>query len=489
MDTDAALAKVKKLYAELVRRRPTIETLDEYYEGEQPLEYASREWSEFHKDRYKGFADNWVSVVADAIGERLRVTGVEIPGARDEDAKKLWADWESNDMGEQSSQGFLETVVASRSAIIVWGSDDNEPEASWEHPSQVIVEYAAGNRRRKLSALKAWVDGKTEYAILYTPTALWKFQRPFDGVKVRNGVTENGLEVIGTSVRDFTDDGRPWDPWQPSDDDEWPLTNPLDEVPVVELPNRPRLLRGPISDVQGTKAMQDAINLLWAFLFAGADHASLPARVVLGQEPPKLPILNSDGQKVGEKPVDLKDLQHGRLLWLTGQNAKIGEWSRADLKAFTDVMEIAVGHIGAQTRTPAHYFVANKGLSNVNGETLTATETPLVKKAEEFDLYSQRPLRELWRLFALVRGDKALAMAARGAHTVFANPAIRGEAQLADALSKKKDMGYPLEYLMELDGLDKPTRERVLEMKRRESEDPDFADAVKRLVPGDGNGE
>lgn len=133
--------------------------------------------------------------------------------------------------------------------------------------------------------------------------------------------------------------------------------------------------------------------------------------------------------------------------------------------------------------------MANKGLSNVNGETLTATETPLVKKAEEFDLYSQRPLRELWRLFALVRGDKGLAEAARRAHTVFANPAIRGEAQLADALSKKKDMGYPLEYLMELDGLDRPTRERVLEMKRRESEDPDFEEAVKRLVPGSGDNE
>jgi hypothetical protein len=485
VNLDDALAKVKKLYTDLTGRRPRIETLDDYYEGKQPLAFASRDWAEFHKDRYVGFSDNWVSVVADALNERLKATGVVIPGVSDQAMKILWGDWDANDMPEQSSQGFLESIIAGRSFVIVWGDENDEPTLSWEHPSQVVIEYAAGSSRQKVAALKSWVDGKMEYATLYTPDEVWKFERRWDGVKVKNGVTANGIDVVGWSQRDF-EDGRPWDPRESTGDDAWPLPNPLGLIPVVEFPNRPRLGREPISDVSGTKAMQDAINLLWAYLFAAADLASMPARVILGQEPPKVPILDKSGQVVGEREIEMKDLKASRFLWLTGEKTKIGEFSRADLSTFTAVVEIAIGHIGAQTRTPAHYFVANKGLSNVNGETLTATETPLVKKAEEFELYSQRPFRDMWELCALVRGDKPLADAARRAETVFANPAIRSEAQLADALSKKKDMGYPLEYLMELDGMDKPTRDRVLEMKRREQENPELSDLVDRLVPGGG---
>src|SRR5690606_38901627 len=69
-----------------------------------------------------------------------------------------------------------------------------------------------------------------------------------------------------------------------------PMPNPLGTVPVVEFPNRPMLGAEPLSHIAGTISMQDAINLLWAYLFSAADFASMPARVVMGQEPPKLPI-------------------------------------------------------------------------------------------------------------------------------------------------------------------------------------------------------
>ncbi len=484
MDLNEALTKVKKLYQVLQDRRPGIDTLDEYYEGEQPLTFTSRKWSDFHKDQYAGFADNWVAVVADAVNERIAVSGLAIPDVRRSEVDRLWALWDTNGMHEQSSQGFLQTITTARSFVIVDPYAD-EPSISWEHPSQVVVETAADNPRRRVAALKSWVEDKWEFCTLYTPDEVWKFRRRFDSVEVRNGVTRGGLIVVGTTVH-YPETGQSWDPRDTdlTGDDVWPLPNPLGVVPVVEFQNRPRLRRGPISDVSGTKAMQDAINLLWAYLFAAADLASMPARVILGQEPPKIPILDKNGQVVGKRDVDMKDLEAGRFLWLTGENSKIGEFSRADLSTFTDVMEIAIGHIGAQTRTPAHYFVANKGLSNVNGETLTATETPLVKKAEEFELFSQRPMRELWELLALSIGDEQLAKAARRSTTLFVNPAIRSEAQLADALSKKKDIGYPLEYLMELDGLDQPTRDRVMEMKRRESEDPALTELVDRMVPG-----
>jgi hypothetical protein len=329
---------------------------------------------------------------------------------------------------------------------------------TWEHPAQVYVETAADNPRVRTAAIKAWVDDATECATLYTPDEVWKFQRttvPTSGLILPPSYSAGG-----------------WLPRQPDGDDTWPVPNPLGEVPIVEVQNRPRLGREPMSDIQGARAMQDAVNLLWAFLFAAADHASMPGRVIMGQEPPKLPILDENGQKIGEKAVDIKDLQHGRFLWLTGQNTKIAEFTAAKLDVFTQVIEIGVGHLGAQTRTPAHYFIANKGLSNVNGETLTATETPLVKKTEEFTLFSSGSIRDIFRLSALVRNAKALADSITASSILWKNAGIRSESQLADALSKKKQIGYPFEYLLELDGVGPNDRDRIMAMVRAEQEDP-----------------
>lgn len=467
MDAVAALQKVNSLYRTLSGRRPEITTLDDYYEGKQPLAYASREWADWHKDRYAGFSDNWGVVVADAINERLAIAGLRVGHERTQDEEVLWDDFERNNLPAQSSQGILESVVAKRSSVIVWGTANDEPLVTWEHPSQVAVEYAADGSRTRTAGLKVWADGQVEFATLYTPDEVWKFQRPAVRA-LTNGQTTSGLYVVGS----LSPEG-----WQPREvaGETWPIPNPMGEVPVIEFENRPRLAREPLSDIQGTKAGQDAINLLWAYLFTSADHASFPARVIMGQEPPKIPILDDQGQKIGEKQIDLKELSHGRFMWLTGQNAKIGQWDAAKLDVFTAVIEVMVGHIGAQTRTPAHYFVANKGLSNVNGETLTATETPLVKKAEEFQLYNSGAAADIFRLMAKVRGMDALAASVRPSSVQWKNPAIRSESQMADALIKKSQIGYPFEYLMELDGMDAPTRDRILQMREREMSDPYMA--------------
>lgn len=479
MDATTALRTVNRLHKVISDRRSDVTTMDEYYEGKQPLVFASREWADWHKDRYAGFSDNWCGVVADALNERLAVVGLRVGDERTDEERDLWTAWERNEMGAQSSQGFLESIVAKRSAVTVWGDANDEPVMTWEHPGQVAVEYAANGSRRRLAALKVWVDDATEFATLYTPDEVWKWQRAASMVNA-SGVTPAGLYVPSSAWSAWSDGG-----WVAREitGEPWPLPNPLGEVPVVEVQNRPRLGREPLSDIAGTKAMQDAINLLWAYLFTSADHASFPARVVMGQEPPKIPVLDENGQKVGERQVELKELAHGRFLWLTGQNTTIGQWDAAKLDVFTSVVEVMVGHVGAQTRTPAHYFVANKGLSNVNGETLTATETPLVKKAEEFALFSGGALRDIFRLMALVRGDKGLAKAIVPASIQWKNPAIRSEAQMADALLKKAQLGYPFEYLMELDGVDAQTRERVLAM--REREDPYLvAVAAKGVTDG-----
>lgn len=482
LSTREAVTKTQELYDKLRNRRPEIEEFDRYYEGEQPLKYASKEWADFHKQRYKGFSDNWCAVVIDALNERLHVQGLRVGTEQSELEKLLWDDWRNNDMEAQSSQGFLQTIGSTRSAVIVWGNEDDEPVSTWEHPSQVYVEYSREFVRHRTAALKSWVDGRVEYATLYTADAVYKFQRPMEMEGASNGRTASGLYV--NAVGPATSGG--WQPRENTGDDQWPMDNPLGVVPVVEVQNRPRLARGPISDIAGTMAMQDAANMLWAYLFSAADHASFPARVVMGQETPKIPILDGNGQKVGEKPIDQSALRQGRMLWLEDPNASISQWDSAKLDVFSDVIDIAISHIAAQSRTPAHYFIANKGMSNLNGETLKATETPLVKKAEEFQLYSSGDIAEVFRLYAMVRGEDSMARAIGANSVQWADIEIRSEAQRSDSLIKKKQMGYPMRYLLEEDGNSPSEVDRIMRMVSDEQAmDPLTAatEAMRQGVP------
>lgn len=471
---EEALSWVDTLYAVLAGRRSEVDKQFDYFQGNQPLAYATDQWKKFHQDRYRNFADNWCGVVGRSPVDRLRIDGIRVGDdveVRSADEKELWDDWLRNDMPAQSKQGFLASTIAKRSAVLVWGDEDDRPVATWEHPSQVVVSYDSTTRRRR-GALKAWVEGDTEFATLYLPDEVWKFQRP-------SYVTGGGQTASGILIPGFSSKGG-WKPRQVPGE-VWPLANPLGEVPVVEWLNRPMLGAEPLSDIAGTIAMQDAINMLWAYLFTAADHASMPARVVLGAEPPKVPILDENGQVVGSKPAKMEDLAQGRLLFLPGAggNSRIDQWDAAKLDVFTAVIDKAVGHVAAQTSTPGHYLLSNEKFANLNGEALTAAETPLAKKVENAQEFYDSPARETFRLMAKVRGNTGLAEQVRLAKLQWKDAAMHSPSQIADAATKDRAVGLSLATVLERRyGMTQSQVAEELRRVREEQADPFLAQLV-----------
>jgi hypothetical protein len=474
LTTEQALAVTKRLHATVVDRQDFVRVVEEYYRGQQALKYASAKWREFHGNRYAGFADNWCAPVANTPNERLRVDGFRLDDDPEQsDAEKgLWKDWQLNGMEAQSSQGFLHGLIARRSYVKVWGTSDDEPIATWERADQMTIEYDPARPGVGRYDLKTWVDGDIEYATMSTPDEVWKWKRPY------KGPGQGGL--VATDGKPLSSRGT-WEAHQPADDDRWPIDNPMGVITGVEMPNRPLLGAEPLSEIEGTMAMQDAINLLWAFLFTQADFASMPARVVMGQEPPKLPILDATGQQIGERAVDLKKLAEDRILWLTGKDTKIGQWDAAKLDVFSSVIEIAVTHIAAQTSTPATRLVLGKGMVNVSADGMRAAETGQVMKVREMQLFLTPPVRGVFQRFALVRDQKDLAEKCRLGTVGWRDAENHSEAQRVDALQKLDAIGFPFAWIAERYGLSPSDVARVLEMKAKEREDDPLLEAARQL--------
>lgn len=452
-----ARALTDTLVNELSRRTGDVRLHQRYYRGEHPLKYASDQFAEYFSKRYRGFCDNWTQPIADSPVERLTVTGIQAAGADGADAD-LWQVWQRNGLDADSQLGFLGAVSCARTFVLVWGDPDNPelPEVTFEDASSAIVLYEPGSRRKRRAALKIWQDGFGEFATLYLPDEVWKFHRPLSNAIIKPPLLADADEQV-----------KEWDPREVGLEPN-PQPNPMGVVPMVELPNRPLLVEQPISDIAGVIAMQDAINLLWSQLLVASDFASLQQRIVIGAEVPKIPILDANGQKVGEKPIDLKRFALDRVLWLENPEAKIANWPAADLTAYTDIVEVAVGHIAAQTRTPAHYLIGK--MANLSGDALIAAETGLVKKCEEKQLWFGQALREVFALIALARGEVAKAAAVRGGSLLWADVQSRNIAQLTDSLLKLKQIGFPFEFLAARFGLTPTEVADLMRMREREAE-------------------
>ncbi|MFH8369188.1 phage portal protein [Streptomyces sp. NPDC018031] len=470
-----ALRLVDLLEQELIRRRPEMDRNTNYYRGRQPLRFASEQFRKYHGERYRDFADNWVQPVADSPVERLTVVGVQPTGAIEADAES-WRVWQTNALDADSQLGFLGAVNSARAFVLVWGDPDDEdtPIVTFEDARQCIIAYEPGSRRRRRAALKRWEDGNAEFATLYLPDQVWKFARPV-----------LSQQTLSPQMQAVDEELRRWRPRELEDEPN-PQPNPMGVVPMVELPNRPLLSDDPISDISGVVAMQDAINLLWAQCFTASDYASFPQRIVLGAERPMMPILDETGQVVGERPLDMEKFAVDRIVWITGDDAKIAEWTAANLEAYTAVIEVAVGHIAAQTRTPQHYLIGR--MANLSGDALIAAETGLVKRVQEKQLWYGQAIREMFALIALAQGDTDKARAVRSGTVLWADAESRSQSQLADALLKLHQLGFPFEYLAARWGLTPSEIADVVAMIERQGVDP-VAELTRVMAQGPGPAE
>jgi hypothetical protein len=351
---------LEKAFDALSKKQAPYNKLFAYYEGDQPLSYMNSSRMEKIFQGLDGyFAQNWCSVVVDAVRDRINLRNIEVKGA----AASAWKEmWEGSQLELESDEVHEAELISGEAYMICWKNADEKMEAYFNDPRLCHIFYNAEFPRKKDFAAKWFVDGDERLRLtLYYPDHLEYY-------------ISQGKAKSANRASAFT----PMD--QPS------AVNPFNEVPVFHF-RKSKKIR---SDLKNVVPIQNAVNKLVADMMVAAEFGAFKQRYV---------ISNSEVQgKLKNSPDEIWDLPAGDG---QSQQTQAGQFDATPLDNYLQGIEKQVVAISSITRTPKHYFFQIG--SNISGEALIAMEASLNKKAQDrIDRYA--PVWKEVTLFML-KGD------------------------------------------------------------------------------------
>lgn len=441
---------VGRLYKELSERRPALERPTNYYDGDHNLKFASQKFLEAFGGQFEAFADNWCGVVVDAVEERLQVDGFRVDAESPDADRDAWDIWQRNGLDLQSQMAHLEALITGVAYAVVWqGPETDKAEITVESGSNTIIACHPKFRDRKAAGLRVWRDDERyDHAELFLPKEVFLLRTKNKAPEIFGEIQSVDWEP---EVNDYTDgDGR--------------MVNPLNEVPVVEFRNSPRLTRsrkinhGVHSEIRAIMPMQDAVNKLMADMLTSSEFAAYPQRWLTGYEPGT----NTDGS---QRDPEFKS-GAGKVWWLEAFEARFGQFPSADLGNFVTAIDMVIQHIASISRTPPHYL--NASADRLSGESIKAAETGLVAKCRRRTTW----FGEAWEEVIRLAGNYENVATLKGAlnmETIWHDVETRSEAEMADAATKRSALGVPWRQTMEDLGYTQEAIERMAVMRTQDA--------------------
>ena len=394
----------KKLTAD----RPRIELLESYHRGDPPLPFGNKKMRDAYR-RYQRMARaNFAGLIVEAVLERLTPTGFSTGGSGDRESDAdAWHTWQRNSLDADIPLIFRAALVAGRSYAIV-GQDPDAPDRALitgEDAKAVVHASDPLNRRRVRAAAKFHTDEVTghDYAVVMLPSQVFYYRAS-----------------ASTNFAHRFDAGR-WTLDEDQGDGGVAASPTPGVVPVVPFVGRPSLDgRTELGEFEDVTDILDRIN------------TGLLDRLVIA-------AMQAYRQRWATGVVIDDDFDPGAdLLWnVEDDTAKFGEFQVADLRQLLDAGQADIRMAAAITRTPPHYLVGE--LSNVNGETLKATETGLVAKTRDRMRQFGESCESVNRLAGLIEGRQVPV----DAETIWADPQSHSVAELYDAAVKAVSAGEP----------------------------------------------
>lgn len=439
-------ADMALLEDDLTKSRAAYERLDAYYEGTWRLERLGLavppELEQFVT------LVNWPRVTAGEVERRCDVEGFRTPGS-EEANDELWQIWQANDLDEASQLGHLDAIALGRAYTCVGTREDDEPSAGIPlitTESALDMTHISDTRTRRVRVVLR-ITSETERTLYYPNETIW-------------------LESAGKDWNDVERDA-----------------HNLGVVPVVPMMNMARL-----RNAKGVSEMADVLSLTDAAARAltnaqiATEVLAVPQRYVLGAAPKD--FVDKDG-----KPLPAWDAYFGAVWALQNGDAKVGQFSAADLSNFANIVNHYAALVSGVSGLPTRFY----GISTANPPSegsIIADETRLImnayRKHRSFGGTWKRTMR-IARMLADGSNSETVNPELMRTETLWRNPETPTRAQTADAVVKLHGAGIlPTEAAWEELGYSPPRRAALAEMRRREAEEGGLAAAA--AVFGGGTG-
>jgi hypothetical protein len=371
------MSDIKKAIDTIIDRRNTYLTAESYYEGTQSEVFPNNRWYKLLIGTKNDFRFNFARTVVDSVLNRLEIANIT---ANTEEANKTISDiWQMNDLQIDADEIHRRALAFGDCYAIVWTDQNGNITVDYNSPLTTIMIYDDENPRVKRFAAKLWqsedlVDHtkKTTHLNMYYRDRIEKYVIPGEVINV---VSASGFTLVDT------------------------IENPWGEIPVFHFRTSKQYGRPEHADAYGP---QDAINKLIVTHMTTVDYQGAPQRYALsnGGNSAEFEDFNEGGS--AEENIGRLKNGPGELWYLNGVD-KVGEFSPADYKVFTEPVKDFVRSMASITCTPLHYF--EKTGSIPSGESLRTAEAPLIAKVQDRQITFGSTWSDLFRFILKINNQ------------------------------------------------------------------------------------
>jgi hypothetical protein len=262
-----------------------------------------------------------------------------------------------NDLQIDADEIHRRALVYGDCYAIVWTDVEGNITVDYNSPLTTVMVYDDERPRVKRFAAKLWQSEdpldhtkKTSHLNMYYTDRIEKYTMPGEVVNI---VSHSGFALNEV------------------------VENPWGEVPVFHFRTSKQYGRPEHVDAYGP---QDAINKLIVTHMTTVDYQGAPQRYALSGSGNSAEFEDFEDDAAVEDNIGRLKNGPGELWYLRGVD-KVGEFSPADHKVFTEPVKDFVRSMASITCTPLHYF--EKTGSIPSGESLRTAEAPLIAKVKD----------------------------------------------------------------------------------------------------------
>ncbi len=348
----------------LVKRRPFNKLQRDYYTGAQAMPTAPNTATETYLRLAELGITNMCGLVVDSANARTRPQGVRLSIDAKADLQEWRDTWQSNNLDADWPTAQEEALKVGRGPVLVWPRNPENlalgVDVTIEDSDEVIVAYAPGSRRKRLAALKNFVDDDFEYVTVWTATVQQSWTR-----SRRAGLPTAFILPASVSLGQ-----QRWD-----DDDENSGVNPFGRVPMLELRCRPDVKGNPQPELSvAVMRIQDSINKTSFDITMAGESGAFPQRYGIGIE--------NDIDPLTKKAINPLTVGPNRM-WILrrasdGEAVQVGQLDAFPVDGLLSVLDARIKHLASISQTPVYYLLS--GLTNVGLDTIRAAETGHIAK-------------------------------------------------------------------------------------------------------------